>query len=231
MRGKQARQLAAHNRIEDGILGDGKPAQAGRKNRRKSARQSNRTDNPGNNRKGRARGDDNSSNIDAEGFRPNVGIIVLNARGQALWARRVGGKDAWQFPQGGINPGETAEQALFRELYEEIGLTRDQVSVLACTRGWLRYRLPQRLIRRRSEPLCIGQKQKWYLLMLEAPESAISFNNGYKPEFDHWRWVSYWHPLSKVVTFKREVYRRALTELAPQQIQLERSWLRELGNP
>ncbi|WP_422732633.1 RNA pyrophosphohydrolase [Microbulbifer magnicolonia] len=169
--------------------------------------------------------------MDAEGFRPNVGIIVLNARGQALWARRVGGKDAWQFPQGGINPGETAEQALFRELYEEIGLTRDQVSVLACTRGWLRYRLPQRLIRRRSEPLCIGQKQKWYLLMLEAPESAISFNNGYKPEFDHWRWVSYWHPLSKVVTFKREVYRRALTELAPQQIQLERSWLRELGNP
>ncbi|SHF86507.1 putative (di)nucleoside polyphosphate hydrolase [Microbulbifer donghaiensis] len=229
MRSKQARRLAARNRIEDGILGDGKPAQAGRKNRRKSARQSNRADNPGNNRKNRRRGDDNSSNIDAEGFRPNVGIIVLNARGQALWARRVGGKDAWQFPQGGINPGETAEQALYRELYEEIGLTREQVSLIACTRGWLRYRLPQRLIRRRSEPLCIGQKQKWYLLKLETEESAISFNNGYKPEFDHWRWVSYWHPLSKVVTFKREVYRRALTELAPQQIQLERRWLRDQG--
>ncbi|WP_444932350.1 RNA pyrophosphohydrolase [Microbulbifer sp. SSSA002] len=164
--------------------------------------------------------------MDAEGFRPNVGIIVLNARGQALWARRVGGKDAWQFPQGGINPGETPEQALYRELYEEVGLTRDQVSMIACTRGWLRYRLPQRLIRRRSEPLCIGQKQKWYLLKLEADESSISFDNGYKPEFDHWRWVSYWHPLSKVVTFKREVYRRALTELAPQQIQLEKRWLR-----
>ncbi|WP_308368635.1 MULTISPECIES: RNA pyrophosphohydrolase [unclassified Microbulbifer] len=160
--------------------------------------------------------------MDAEGFRPNVGIIVLNARGQVLWARRVGGKDAWQFPQGGINPGETPEQALYRELYEEVGLTRDQVSLIACTRGWLRYRLPQRLIRRRAEPLCIGQKQKWYLLRLEAPDSAISFDNGYKPEFDHWRWVTYWHPLSKVVTFKREVYRRALTELAPQQIQLEK---------
>lgn len=206
-------------------MGDGKPAQAGRKNRRRSAKQQNRSDNPANNRKGRS--GENDSNIDAEGFRPNVGIIVLNARGQALWARRIGGKDAWQFPQGGINPGESPEHALYRELYEEIGLTRDQVSMIACTRGWLRYRLPQRLIRRRSEPLCIGQKQKWYLLRLEAPESAISFNNGYKPEFDHWRWVSWWHPLTKVVTFKREVYRRALTELAPQQIQLEKRWLRE----
>ncbi|WP_255771823.1 RNA pyrophosphohydrolase [Microbulbifer guangxiensis] len=210
-------------------MSDGKPASAGRKNRRRSARQSNRNDAPASNggRKHRGRGAENSSNIDAEGFRPNVGIIVLNDRGQALWARRVGGKDAWQFPQGGINPGESAEQALYRELYEEIGLTRDQVSLIACTRGWLRYRLPQRLVRRRSEPLCIGQKQKWFLLQLQAPESSISFNNGYKPEFDHWRWVSYWHPLTKVVTFKREVYRRALTELAPQQIQLEKRWERE----
>ena len=224
---KSVRRAAAQQQFEDGILGEGKPASTGRKNRRKSARQSNRTDNPASTKKNRGRGGDNSSNIDAEGFRPNVGIIVLNARGQALWARRVGGKDAWQFPQGGINPDESPEQALYRELYEEIGLTRDQVRMIACTRGWLRYRLPQRLVRRRSEPLCIGQKQKWYLLQLEAPESAISFNNGYKPEFDHWRWVSYWHPLSKVVTFKREVYRRALTELVPQQIQLEKRWLRE----
>ncbi|AMX04272.1 nucleoside polyphosphate hydrolase [Microbulbifer thermotolerans] len=184
-------------------------------------------ENSGNHRKGRGSGSDGSNNIDAEGFRPNVGIIVLNTRGQVLWARRVGGKDAWQFPQGGINPGESPEQALYRELYEEVGLTRDQVSLIACTRGWLRYRLPKRLQRKRSEPLCIGQKQKWFLLKLEAPDSAIGFDNGCKPEFDHWRWVSYWHPLSKVVSFKREVYRRALTELAPQQIQLERRWLRE----
>ncbi len=214
-------------------MGNGKQTPAGRKHRRRPARNSARNSksdagNPA--RKtdaentGTAPGD--SSNIDSEGFRPNVGIIVLNERGQALWARRVGGKDAWQFPQGGINPGETPEQALYRELYEEVGLTRSQVTLLATTRGWLRYRLPQRLVRRRSEPLCIGQKQKWYLLQLNAEESNISFNNGYKPEFDHWRWVSYWHPLTKVVTFKREVYRRALTELAPTQIQLERRWLK-----
>lgn len=213
-----ARRATARNRFEDGILSDGKAVHAGRKSRRRSIGQPS----SGDSRKSRGRGGDNSNNIDAEGFRPNVGIVVLNARGQVLWARRVGGKDAWQFPQGGINPGETPEQALYRELYEEVGLTRDQVSLIACTRGWLRYRLPQRLIRRRTEPLCIGQKQKWYLLRLEAPDSAISFDNGYKPEFDHWRWVNYWHPLSKVVTFKREVYRRALTELVPQQIQLEK---------
>ncbi|QIL91188.1 MULTISPECIES: RNA pyrophosphohydrolase [Microbulbifer] len=212
-------------------MGDGKQTSAGRKNRRRPARASAQQDNSGGKPARRPGAEtagtnsDSSNNIDSEGFRPNVGIIVLNERGQALWARRVGGKDAWQFPQGGINPGETAEQALYRELYEEIGLTRSQVTLLGSTRGWLRYRLPQRLVRKRSEPLCIGQKQKWFLLQLAADESNISFNNGYKPEFDHWRWVSYWHPLTKVVTFKREVYRRALTELAPTQIQLERRWL------
>nr|WP_319004949.1 RNA pyrophosphohydrolase [Microbulbifer aggregans] len=213
-------------------MGDGKQPPAGRKKRRKPARNSARNDKTKSGRNDRRQAaeatgnvSNNDSNIDSEGFRPNVGIIVVNERGQALWARRVGGKDAWQFPQGGINPGETPEQALYRELYEEIGLTRSQVTMLASTRGWLRYRLPQRLVRKRSEPLCIGQKQKWYLLQLNAEESNISFNNGYKPEFDHWRWVTYWHPLTKVVTFKREVYRRALTELAPTQLQLERRWL------
>src|SRR5690606_16137625 len=71
--------------------------------------------------------------IDADGFRPNVGIMVANAQGEVLWARRVG-QDAWQFPQGGINPEETPEDALYRELREEIGLLPEHVEVLACTR-------------------------------------------------------------------------------------------------
>ena len=100
--------------------------------------------------------------IDADGFRPNVGIILANDQGQVLWARRVN-QTTWQFPQGGINPNEDAEDALYRELYEEIGLQREDVEILACTRGWLRYRLPQRLIRTHSYPVCIGQKQKWFL--------------------------------------------------------------------
>lgn len=153
--------------------------------------------------------------IDAQGFRSNVGIVIANDSGQLLWARRIGGRDAWQFPQGGINPGEKPEHALYRELEEEVGLTPSAVELVASTRGWLRYRLPKRYIRKGREPLCIGQKQKWYLLRLLADESAISLAANVKPEFDHWQWVSYWYPLNQVVYFKREVYRRALRELAP----------------
>ncbi|MHA7815911.1 MAG: RNA pyrophosphohydrolase [Pseudohaliea sp.] len=153
--------------------------------------------------------------IDAQGFRPNVGIVIANDHGQLLWARRVGGRDAWQFPQGGINRGEKPEQALYRELEEEVGLGPEAVEIMACTRGWLRYRLPKRFIRKHQDPVCIGQKQKWYLLRLVADESAIRLDHNARPEFDHWQWVSYWYPLGQVVYFKRDVYRRALHELAP----------------
>ncbi|AGI26577.1 RNA pyrophosphohydrolase [Pseudomonas sp. MT3] len=152
--------------------------------------------------------------IDPDGFRPNVGIILCNDVGQVLWARRIN-QEAWQFPQGGINARETPEEALFRELNEEVGLEEQDVRILACTRGWLRYRLPQRLVRTNSQPLCIGQKQKWFLLRLTGEESRVRMDVTGKPEFDGWRWVSYWYPLGQVVTFKREVYRRALKELAP----------------
>ena len=152
--------------------------------------------------------------IDKDGFRPNVGIMVANGQGELLWARRIG-QDAWQFPQGGINKNETPEQALFRELGEEIGLQQADVKVLASTRGWLRYRLPKRLIRKNSKPVCIGQKQKWFLLQLTSKEENIRFDFDQKPEFDGWRWVSYWYPMGSVVQFKREVYRKALLELAP----------------
>lgn len=99
--------------------------------------------------------------IDSDGFRPNVGIILANSLGQVLWARRIG-QDAWQFPQGGINDNETPEEAMFRELREEIGLSAKDVEIVAVTRGWLRYRLPKRMIRRNSHPVCVGQKQKWF---------------------------------------------------------------------
>jgi putative (di)nucleoside polyphosphate hydrolase len=152
--------------------------------------------------------------IDSDGFRANVGIVLANDRGQVLWARRVGGRDAWQFPQGGINRGESPEDALYRELEEEIGLLPESVDVLGRTRGWLRYRLPRAFIRRGQEPVCIGQKQKWFLLRMLADDAEVRLDGNGKPEFDHWQWVSYWYPLNQVISFKREVYRRAMKELA-----------------
>ena len=159
--------------------------------------------------------------IDSDGFRPNVGIILANQCGQVLWAKRIG-QDAWQFPQGGINVDETPEQAMYRELYEEVGLQPEDVRVLACTRGWLRYRLPRRLMRKDSRPLCIGQKQKWFLLELVSPDEQVKVDLSESPEFDDWRWVSYWFPVGRVVAFKRDVYRRAMKELAPRLLQADK---------
>ncbi|UNU73813.1 RNA pyrophosphohydrolase [Moraxella nasovis] len=150
--------------------------------------------------------------IDSDGFRANVGIILANTQGQVLWAKRIG-HDSWQFPQGGIDYGETPIDAMYRELYEEVGLRPHQVQVLAVTRDWLRYRLPKRYVRVGQEPLCIGQKQKWFLLRLDEHHAQqIRFDTA-KPEFDEWRWVSYWYPLDQVVAFKRGVYQKALQEL------------------
>ncbi|MCC8463359.1 MULTISPECIES: RNA pyrophosphohydrolase [Photorhabdus] len=151
--------------------------------------------------------------IDDDGYRPNVGIVICNRQGQVLWARRYG-QHSWQFPQGGINPGESPEQAMYRELYEEVGLGRKDVRILASTRNWLRYKLPKRLVRWDTRPVCIGQKQRWFLLQLLCNEEDINVQHSNTPEFDGWRWVSYWYPVRQVVSFKRDVYRRVMKEFA-----------------
>jgi len=149
--------------------------------------------------------------IDEDGFRANVGIILTNDTGRVFWAGRAG-RSGWQFPQGGILQGESPREAMFRELEEEIGLTHDDVCVLGATRGWLRYRLPSRYIRQHSRPVCIGQKQRWYLLRLVADEERVRFDCCEHPEFDRWCWVNWWQPVNEVIYFKRRVYLRALRE-------------------
>lgn len=150
--------------------------------------------------------------IDSNGYRPNVGIVICNRIGQVMWAKRIG-QSSWQFPQGGIDKGEQIEQALFRELEEEVGLQESDVDVLHQTKDWLHYDLPQNYIRQHKDPVCIGQKQKWFLLGLESDESRVQLTGAVQPEFDDWRWVSYWYPINQVIDFKRDVYRRALEEL------------------
>jgi putative (di)nucleoside polyphosphate hydrolase len=152
--------------------------------------------------------------IDTEGYRINVGMILINQGRQVLWAKRVG-QEAWQFPQGGVKTHETPKRALFRELYEELGITTNQVQVLGATRGWLRYRLPHNFIRHYQRPLCIGQKQVWYMLRFLSDDDSVHLNSTDNPEFDHWLWVDYWYPLTEVVYFKKDVYETALKELQP----------------
>ncbi len=151
--------------------------------------------------------------IDADGFRANVGMIVTRENGDVLWGRCLR-NHGWQFPQGGIDIGETAEEALYRELYEEVGLGVDDIKVMGRTTGWLRYRLPLRYQRQHASPRCVGQKQVWFLLQLRGDETTIRLDAVDHPEFDRWCWVSWWQPLSDIIFFKRRVYERALIELA-----------------
>jgi putative (di)nucleoside polyphosphate hydrolase len=151
--------------------------------------------------------------IDADGFRANVGIVLMRADRAVFLGGRSGGR-GWQFPQGGMQPHETPEQALFRELKEEVGLDPHDVRLVAQTRQWLRYRLPKQYVRRNSTPLCIGQKQRWFLLELLSAEDRVHFDSTSEPEFETWRWVDYWTPVREVIYFKRAVYVRALDELA-----------------
>lgn len=150
--------------------------------------------------------------IDSKGYRPNVGIILCNDHGQVFWAKRKGA-NSWQFPQGGIDDHEDPETAMYRELWEETGLQAEHVELLGRTRYWLRYKLPERYVRKNTSPTCIGQKQIWFILRLRSDESHVRFDCGHKQEFDNWRWVDYWFPLNDVVYFKRRVYRKAMDEL------------------
>ncbi len=152
--------------------------------------------------------------IDEQGFRANVGIILTDGSGRVLIAGRRG-RGGWQFPQGGIRPEETVEGAMFRELREEVGLMPSDVELVGATEGWLRYRLPERYIRREQSPLCIGQKQRWFLLQLFGDIERLRFDLTDEPEFDRCRWVDYWRPVKEVIYFKRPVYVRALRELGP----------------
>jgi putative (di)nucleoside polyphosphate hydrolase len=151
--------------------------------------------------------------LDRDGYRPNVGIVIVNASNEVFWGKRIR-EHSWQFPQGGIKHGESPEQAMFRELYEEAGLCPEHVQVLCRTRDWLRYDVPKHWIKREWRSTYRGQKQIWFLLRLVGRDSDINLRASGHPEFDAWRWTPFWVPLEAVIEFKRGVYRHALNELA-----------------
>lgn len=151
--------------------------------------------------------------LDREGYRPNVGIILVNQKNEVFWGKRIR-EHSWQFPQGGIKYGESPVQAMYRELREEVGLLPEHVRILGRTRNWLRYNVPNEFIRRDSRGVYKGQKQIWFLLRLVGRDSDVCLRATRHPEFDAWRWSHYWVPLDAVIEFKRDVYTQALNELA-----------------
>jgi len=151
--------------------------------------------------------------IDSEGFRANVAVVILNAEGKVFWGKRCR-QSSWQFPQGGLNKGESALSAMFRELYEEVGLYPQDVEVIAATDQWLRYKLPGRYLGQKNIN-CIGQKQKWFLLQLRGSQDRINLGATVLPEFDTFTWIHYSKAICGVVLFKKQVYEKALRFFSP----------------
>lgn len=149
--------------------------------------------------------------VDKNGYRLNVGIIIINSSNKLFWAKKVG-FDSWQFPQGGVDKYETLTEALFRELYEEVGITEKDVEIIYRTRKWNTYKLPKKYLRYNIEPLVIGQKQKWFFLRYLSNDKLFSFTKGKRAEFESWKWVDYWDPIKEVVFFKKRVYCKVLAE-------------------
>ena len=149
--------------------------------------------------------------IDKDGYRPNVGIVVINNSNQVLFAKRKN-QSMWQFPQGGIDNNEDDIEACYRELDEEVGLKKADVTILAKTPKWLRYNLPDI---HKSKDNFIGQKQVWFLLKINCNDNNIKLDKHFDIEFDDWEWVDYWKPIAEVINFKRAVYEDMLKSFAP----------------
>lgn len=149
-------------------------------------------------------------------YRPCAGILLTNKSGQIFVGERIDMPGAWQMPQGGIDDGETNDEAALRELGEEIGLQPKHVEVLGCTQGWITYDLPVHLLGKVWGGRYRGQKQKWFLMRLTSSDTAINIATEH-PEFARWKWTDRESLLAQIVPFKRAVYEEVLKELYPDQ--------------
>ena len=141
-----------------------------------------------------------------------MGLIIANSKGKLLLCKRKG-MNSWQFPQGGIDYAENPLSAAKRELFEEVGIKPSSTKLIASLDEWLKYDVPKKSRRKRFlNKKFKGQKQKWFLFRL-IKEDQISFENDPDNEFDDYKWVSYWYPLSVIISFKENVYFEALNKL------------------
>jgi putative (di)nucleoside polyphosphate hydrolase len=145
-------------------------------------------------------------------YRQGVGVVLLNKHGEVFVACRRDVDDAWQMPQGGIDPGESPQAAALRELKEEIG-TND-VDVIAESQGWIYYDVPAALATRAWGDRWRGQRQKWFVMLFKGADCDIDLATA-DPEFNEWRWAARSELAALVVSFKRELYRSVLAEFDP----------------
>jgi len=152
-----------------------------------------------------------------ENYRPNVAIIILNKEGQILWCKRKDG-NGWQFPQGGLDKGESPLEAVYRETQEEVGLERKDLRIIKETKEWFNYKVPEERLPkyfRFENSKFVGQTQKWFLAEILCEESRINLNASSPIEFVDWTWSSYWHPINGGVDFKKSTYRKVLKSFLP----------------
>jgi len=150
-------------------------------------------------------------------YRPNVGIIIFNKEDKLLWCKRKDGS-GWQFPQGGIDHGESPIEAILRETYEEVGLRENKIRIIKENERWINYDVPKHKIPKYfslQNRKFKGQTQKWFLAKFMGVDKDINLNLHNQVEFTDWTWSTYWHPIRAGVEFKRGAYRKALCDLLP----------------
>jgi len=145
-------------------------------------------------------------------YRSGVGIVLINPKKQIFVGKRIDNKsDAWQMPQGGIDAGESEDEAMFRELPQETGLYESSVNLLKKSGGYYYYNLPYKLQKKFWGGKYLGQKQRWYLLDFLGEESLVNIKTN-QPEFSDWKWISADEILNAIVAFKRPLYRDVIKE-------------------
>ena len=150
-----------------------------------------------------------------DGFRANVGIVIFNQKQQVFFAKRRY-QSGWQFPQGGIQLGESPKKAMFRELLEETGLGKKSVEITYVSDHWYDYRIPKKSIRKATNgTTVIGQRQKWFLLKLKDQSTSIVLNSSSEQEFDSWKWIAPDLSIKQVIGFKQDVYKKVISEFIP----------------